>query len=107
MPGSVDLDETPAGGAMIRTSTKWQRVNRELPCPVCGKSDWCIVAADGTAAICPRTESQKRCGDAGYLHRLVDSPLPRERRRVVIRTRSAPPAMTALPAEYQRTASEG
>ena len=48
-------------------------MNRELPCPVCGKFDWCLVAADKTAAICPRTESPKRCGDAGYLHRLTFS----------------------------------
>jgi len=31
------------------------------------------VATDGSAAICARTESDKRCGEAGYLHRLRDS----------------------------------
>lgn len=46
------------------------RVNKELRCPVCGKPDWCLIAADMTAAICPRIEagSRKRCGDAGWLH---------------------------------------
>jgi hypothetical protein len=91
---------------VIPTETKWLRVNRELPCPVCGKSDWCLVAADRTAAICPRTESPKRCGEAGYLHRLVDAPRPRERRRVVIRNRPAPPDMSALGSEYQSAATE-
>ena len=46
------------------------RVNKETPCPVCGRHDWCLVSADGTAAICARVEegSKKRSGDAGWLH---------------------------------------
>jgi putative DNA primase/helicase len=39
---------------------------------VCKKLDWCLVAEDGSACICARTESGKRCGDAGWLHRLAD-----------------------------------
>jgi hypothetical protein len=50
----------------------WRRVSREEPCPVCGKPDWCLVDTDGALAICPRTEdgAVKRCGEAGWLHRL-------------------------------------
>jgi len=46
-----------------------KRVNRETPCPVCGKTDWCLVSADKSAAICARVEegSKKRSGDAGWL----------------------------------------
>lgn len=53
---------------------KMHRVNRGNPCPICGKPDWCLVANDGSAAICQRIEdgSVKRCGDAGYLHILTD-----------------------------------
>ena len=51
---------------------KWRRVTREHPCPVCGKPDWCLTSADGTAAICPRISSPKRCGEAGWLHWLTD-----------------------------------
>jgi len=53
---------------------KMQRVTRSKPCPVCGHNDWCLVAADGSAAICPRVKegSVKKCGDAGYLHILED-----------------------------------
>jgi len=48
------------------------RVNRETPCPVCGKHDWCLRRADGSAAICARIESGsvKRAGEAGWLHLL-------------------------------------
>lgn len=55
-------------------SDQWRRVNRQHPCPVCHHHDWCLVAADGSTAICPRVESSKRAGQAGYLHRLTDSP---------------------------------
>ncbi len=48
----------------------WLRVNRNNPCPVCGKPDWCLIAADGQAAICARLDSPEKCGDAGWLHKL-------------------------------------
>lgn len=53
---------------------KMHRVSRDKPCPVCGKSDWCLVAPDGSAAICQRVKegSRRRCGEAGYLHILND-----------------------------------
>jgi len=46
------------------------RVSKSRPCPICGKPDWCLTAADGSAAICQRVQdgSVKRCGDAGWLH---------------------------------------
>jgi len=54
--------------------TKMQRVSRKTPCPVCDKPDWCLVAGDGSAAICQRVQegSVKRCGDAGWLHILIE-----------------------------------
>jgi len=49
---------------------KMVRVNKQRPCPICGRPDWCLVALDGSQAICPRIQqgSIKRCGDAGWLH---------------------------------------
>lgn len=44
-------------------------------CPVCGKSNWCLISPDGKAGICQRVESRKKCGEAGWLHRF-DEPLP-------------------------------
>jgi len=47
-----------------------RRVSRRSPCPVCEKPDWCLVAADGSRAICQRVESDRRAGEAGWLHNL-------------------------------------
>lgn len=51
-----------------------QRVSKASPCPVCDKPDWCLIAKDGSAAICQRIEegSVKKCGNAGWLHILID-----------------------------------
>ena len=67
LPGKVA--EQPGGKEM-----NWQRVNRNHPCPVCGRPDWCLTSHDGVWAICPRIESDRRAGEAGYLHRLTDTP---------------------------------
>jgi len=48
------------------------RVNCESPCPVCGKHDWCLVAADKCVAICARVQSALPKGEAGWLHKLTD-----------------------------------
>ena len=55
---------------MTNKNDKMLHVSKENLCPVCHKHDWCLVAEDRTAAICPRIEegSKKRCGDAGWLH---------------------------------------
>ncbi len=52
----------------------WQRVRRDRRCPICERPDWCLVAADGSAAICARIESDRPAGlnGAGWLHRLTD-----------------------------------
>ena len=52
-----------------------RRVSASNPCPVCKKGDWCLIASDGTAAICKRVQSAKECGEAGWLHRLAE-PVP-------------------------------
>lgn len=59
---------------------EWIRVSKRNRCPVCDRADWCLISKDGTAAICPRVESDHAVGDAGWLHRLNGSenavPLP-------------------------------
>lgn len=54
---------------------RMRRVSASRPCPVCHKPDWCLVATDGTTAICQRTEGAKRAGDAGWVHQLAE-PVP-------------------------------
>ncbi len=60
----------------------WRRVSRAEPCPVCGKPDWCLVSVDDTAVICPRVESDRRAGEAGWLHWLRP---PKRRSRFQVR----------------------
>ncbi len=75
-----------------------RRVSVARRCPVCGKPDWCLVAADGSGAICARVESSKRCGDAGWLHRLtLATPGCPDRGRITrIQSRLPLPDLTAL-----------
>lgn len=67
---------------MTTTRDNWRRVGRGSRCPVCDHADWCLISADGSAAICPRVESPRRVGDAGWLHRLKDDNRQHKRRRV-------------------------
>ena len=54
-------------------SGKYGYVSRNRPCPVCGKTDWCTIADDNSAAICQRIESGKRMPKGGWLHRFESS----------------------------------
>ena len=65
------------------SNQKWKRVSRQKHCPICDRGDWCLLAADGGAVICSRVESPKRCGEAGWLHRLTASPWIGQRVRVM------------------------
>jgi hypothetical protein len=58
-------------------ASKWLRVTRHNPCPVCGKPDWCLVSEDGKMAICARIESDKKAGSkgAGWIH-ILDAGRP-------------------------------
>ncbi len=59
----------------MNANNNWRRVSKRRPCPICNRADWCLFAgpADSpAAAICPRVESAKRCGEAGWLHILRD-----------------------------------
>jgi hypothetical protein len=86
----------PASGA-------WRRVSRDCPCAVCERPDWCLIARDGSAAICARVESPKRCGEAGWLHRLRDDWRPARRAvRTIALPRDRPrPDLVRLAVECQ------
>lgn len=52
----------------------WHNVNKNEPCPICHKTDWCNLSDDGAVCICHRVESPylARSG-SGWIHRLRDS----------------------------------
>ncbi len=64
--------------------SEWIRSSGSRPCPVCKKKDWCLVAVNGGAAICPRVEqgSVAYIDGSGWLHRFGDDNMPKPRLRV-------------------------
>jgi hypothetical protein len=64
-----------------------------------------LIAADGSAVICARKESAKRCGEAGWLHRLRDNDFRPARpivRSVRLTTADPRPDLARFVAECQR-----
>jgi len=64
------------------SGSTWRRVSRSERCPVCQRSDWCMLSGpegDPTAAICPRVESPRRAGEGGWLHVLRPGKRPAAR----------------------------
>lgn len=74
--------------------TAWLRVSKQKPCAICGKGDWCTVAADGSAACCMRVESGKRLHNGGWLHK-TGTPAPRIEYRA--------PVKSAVKVDFYRT----
>ena len=78
----------------------WVRVSSTLPCPVCGKPDWCGVSVDGSAAACMRVEtgSVRRLRNGAWLHRFgnPDGTDPRRPSGGTIRPRPTPPPADAV-----------
>lgn len=58
-------------------SKEWVRVNKEFPCPICGKTDWCCVTPDGKLCNCMRIESDKLLKNGGWLHKLDGDTKPK------------------------------
>ena len=80
------------------------KVTRDNPCPVCGRHDGCLVAEDGTAALCSRTESDKLCGQpfgGGWLHKLTGDPVPVRRRPKPTKKKQPVPDFFRLTDEFQ------
>jgi hypothetical protein len=85
----------------------WRRVSRTHPCPKCGKRKWCLVSKDGRVCICPRVPSAKRCGEAGFLHRLTDDPAGHRRLVRTVRLTDAQTDFGPLAAQYRDALDAG
>lgn len=68
---------------MSRLLDTYERVSRRRPCPICGKTDWCLVTKvnPATSAICARISEgsckriqNRRCDIIGYLHDFIGGP---------------------------------
>lgn len=60
---------------------KWIRVDKQKPCKICEKPDWCGYSDDGAVAICMRVESGRKSRNGGWVHLLKDKPLVPQIRR--------------------------
>ena len=83
------------------------RVNKSHPCPVCERSDWCLYSEDGSAVICARISegSQKKCGDAGWLHVLCTE--VRGQKSVVRRkVKTGPSASVGMTVNFETLAEQ-
>jgi hypothetical protein len=86
------------------------RVSRRRPCPICGKADWCLVDRSDppNSAVCERTPSENRWGDAGWFHRLGTSAAPVYYRRRTAVVSSAPaPDLSAFAQRYSAAVDAG
>ena len=90
------------------TASRWLRVTRHNPCPVCGKPDWCLLSQDGKTAICARIESDKPAGTkgAGWIHHLdTTTSLPPSKPRFDAKQNPKAPA-SVLDMAYRALLSE-
>ena len=58
----------------MNVAAGWRPVSTRSPCPVCGGSDNCKSAVDGSAAWCGRVPSDRQNAGGQFLHRIVDGP---------------------------------
>jgi len=79
------------------------RVTSRRRCPVCEHDSWCLVDPERQLAICPRTESNRKIGSAGWLHSLggsIPSQKAQLRRQAVENTVEALAGGEAMQAQF-------
>jgi len=96
--------------------SEWIRVSRHRPCPICEKSDWCGISADGEVVCCMRVRSDRPTRNGGWLHRLSAVTMPTRSPEYVPRPRRRPRldceailtrfARDTRPAEIRRLAAD-
>lgn len=79
---------------------EWIRTNKSRPCPICNKTDWCEISADGVTVYCMRMPSEhpSKSPQGGWFHRIGEP--------VVYKTACSKhppiPVVTDLTAETQK-----
>lgn len=68
---------------------QWIRVEQGLPCPICKKTDWCLLHIDGKKVICPRIKSGTFIQGSGYIHKVYDNGLSGTKRTIRRRSNRA------------------
>lgn len=49
--------------------TQFVRIYKtNIACPICGKTDWCMIHPDGQQVICARVHSDRKIGESGWYH---------------------------------------
>lgn len=71
------LNQVQSGEQYVKGKHNWQRVSKTILCPICGKSDGCLVPAGNppnpTAVVCVHiSEGATKKLELGYLH-ILDS----------------------------------
>lgn len=56
------------------TLERFHRVSKREHCPICEKSDWCLVSNDGATAICMRVDNGRPANCGGWIHILKAPP---------------------------------
>jgi 5S rRNA maturation endonuclease (ribonuclease M5) len=51
-------------------NSSFERITKSKPCAICGKDDWCTRFRNGGNAVCMRVESDRPCGNGGWLHKI-------------------------------------
>ena len=56
----------------------YARVTKDMPCPICGKPDWCLISIDKVVAICSRvSEGSIKSVKSGHIHKLQENQKPK------------------------------
>jgi hypothetical protein len=50
----------------------WRRVNREHPCPICGKPDWCSVTHDGVLCMRIGEGAKRELPSGGWIYESLE-----------------------------------
>ncbi len=57
MMSATQTNKAAHKNIVANNSTEWKEVNKNNPCPLCSKPDWCSVSSDASAVLCRRIDT--------------------------------------------------